>query len=295
MSKWLLGVCAAVIGGALVMNDVEAKRLGGGRSSGIQRNVTPPPARPAQQQAAPQQGGPAQQAVPAQQAAPAAAAAAPARSGLSRWMPMLGGLALGGMLGYLFGGSGMMGILLVLLLVVGVVFAIRAFARRRTQEAPQPMQYAGMGQETVVAPPPSQSAGLPPQVPASRAGNVPAGFDSASFLRGAKLNFIKLQAANDAGQLDELRELATNEMFEQLKADMAERGGASQQTDIVNLDADLLEVATEGDKHLASISFSGMARDTPGGTPAPFQEIWHLAKPADGSTGWLLAGIQQVQ
>ncbi len=92
-----------------------------------------PRRKPAQQQAAPNQ------------AAPAQAAAAAQASGLSRWMPMLGGLALGGMLGYLFAGNGLGGILLLALLAIGAVFLFRALARRRS-EAPQRMQYAGLGQ-----------------------------------------------------------------------------------------------------------------------------------------------------
>jgi predicted lipid-binding transport protein (Tim44 family) len=187
-----------------------------------------------------------------------------------------------------------MGMLLLAALAIGVVFVIRALMRRHAPQAPRPMQYAGMGNETDVAPPPSQSIGLPAQGGASQS-KVPAGFDTPSFLRGAKLNFMRLQAANDEGRLDEIRDLATNEMFETLKADVAERGGARQQTDIDQLDASLLEVATEGDKHSASVHFSGRARETPGAIAVPFQEVWHLTKPADGSTGWLLAGIQQMQ
>jgi predicted lipid-binding transport protein (Tim44 family) len=273
MRKWILAVCAAVLGGTLVIEDVEAKRLGGARSSGVQRSVTPStPAKPAQQQAAPQQGQ--------------NTAAQPAASGASRWMPILGGLALGGMLGYLFGGNGLLGILLVALLAIGAVLAIRAFARRGTQAAPQRMQYAGMGgQETVVAPPPSQSAGA-----AMPGAKLPAGFDAAAFLKGAKLNFIRLQAANDSGRIDEVREFTTDELFEELKQDA--RGG--QQTDVVSLQADLLEVATEGDRHWASVRFSGLIRETPGSEPAEFGEVWNLVKPANGASGWLLAGIQQM-
>jgi len=274
MSRWILGICAAVLGGVLIANDVEAKRLGGARSSGVQRSVTPStPAKPAQQQAAPQQGQ---------------NTAAPAASGASRWMPILGGLAIGGMLGYLFGGNGLMGILLVALLAIGAVLAVRAFARGRTREAPQRMQYAGMGQETVVAPPPSQAAGMMPSAPS--AAKLPAGFDAAAFLKGAKLNFIRLQAANDSGRLDEVREFTTDELFEQLKQDI--RGG--QQTDVVSLQADLLEVATEGEQHWASVRFSGLIRETPASEPAEFAEVWNLVKPASGSSGWLLAGIQQM-
>jgi predicted lipid-binding transport protein (Tim44 family) len=274
MSRWILGICAAVLGGVLIANDVEAKRLGGARSSGVQRSVTPStPAKPAQQQAAPQQGQ---------------NTAAPAASGASRWMPILGGLAIGGMLGYLFGGNGLMGILLVALLAIGAVLAVRAFAQGRTREAPQRMQYAGMGRETVVAPPPSQAAGMTPSAPS--AAKLPAGFDAAAFLKGAKLNFIRLQAANDSGRIDEVREFTTDELFEQLKQDI--RGG--QQTDVVSLQADLLEVATEGEQHWASVRFSGLIRETPASEPAEFAEVWNLVKPASGSSGWLLAGIQQM-
>jgi len=275
MTKWLLGLCAIVVSGALVIPDAEARRFGGGRTTGVQRNVTkaPPASAPAQQQ----------QAAPSQNAASPAAA-----TGLSRWMPMLGGLALGGMLGYLFAGNGLGGILLLALLAIAAVAAFRIFSRRR--EAPQRMQYAGLGKETVVAPPPSQSSGVTQTARAS----LPAEFDAGAFLRGAKMNFVKLQVANDQGQVDEIREFTTNEMFEELKKDLVERGPASQETDVVGLNAELLEVATEGDKHWASVRFSGMVRETPGTAPAAFEEVWNLVKPRDGSSGWLLAGIQQM-
>ena len=272
-TKWILGLCAALLGGALVASDADAARLGGARSSGVQRSVTPP-SRPAQQQAAPQQ--------PQQNQAPAA-------SGGSRWMPILGGLAIGGMLGYLFGGNGLMGILLLLALGIVAVMAFRAFARRGSREAPQRMQYAGLGQETVTAPPPSQP--VPAQALSQASlGQLPAGFDAAGFLKAAKLNFIRLQAANDSGRLDEIREFTTDELFEELKNGI----GGHQQTDVGSLQADLLEVATEGERHWASVHFSGTIRDTPGAAPASFEEVWNLVKPANGSSGWLLAGIQQM-
>jgi predicted lipid-binding transport protein (Tim44 family) len=282
MRKGLIGLCAALLCGALAMEDADARRLGGARSTGVQRSVPnqPPaaaPARPAQQQAAPNQATPAQQ-------------AQPQASGLSRWMPMLGGLALGGLLGYLFAGNGLGAILLFLLLAIGAVLLFRALARRRA-EAPQRMQYAGLGQDTVVTPPRSQGSGLVMQSSASR---LPAGFDAGSFLRGAKMNFIKLQTANDVGRLDEIREFTTDEMFEALEKDVAERRGQTQQTDVEGLQAELLDVATEGDRHWASVRFSGRVRETPGTEPVEFAEVWNLVKPVDGSSGWLLAGIQQM-
>src|SRR5688500_15039177 len=196
MTKWLMAAGIILLGGALVVPDAEARRIGGGRSVGTQRNVTAPPAQT-----------PAKQAAPAQQQNPGQAA--PAATG-SRWLPVLGGLALGGMLGYLFGGSGVFGFLLLALLAIGAVFAVRALMRRRA-EAPQPMQYAGMRETVRVTP-----GGTSSPVPAEKT-RVPAGFDATGFLRGAKMNFLRLQAANDAGRLDEVRELTTTELYEELK------------------------------------------------------------------------------
>jgi predicted lipid-binding transport protein (Tim44 family) len=266
MSKWLLSLCIALLCGAAI--DAEAGRLGGSRSVGTQRNVTPPPvsapAKPAQQPAAQPAG--------------------------SRWMPILGGLALGGLLGYLFSGSGLGGVLLLALLATGAVLALRALARRRAAAPSQAMQYAAdLGTQAVAAPALAQPAGV-----MAGGGSVPASFDAAGFLRAAKLNFVKLQVANDVGQLEEIREFTTREMFDELRRDVLTRGSEPQQTDVVALNADLLEVATENSKHWASVRFSGMVRETPGTAPVGFEEVWNLVKPADGSSGWLLAGIQQM-
>jgi len=274
MGKWLLLSGILALGGTLIATDADAGRLGGGRSVGTQRSVTAPPARPAQQQAAPAQKG--------------APQAAPAQTG-NRWLPILGGLALGGMLGYLFGGNGLMGILLIAGLAILAVMVVRALmARRRQQEVTQPVQYAGM-RETVDVPVATASASAPV---AGSAATIPAGFDASGFLRAAKMNFLKLQQANDAGKLDEIREFTTDELYEELRKDFGRSAG--QSTDIAALDADLLEFATEGNRHWASVRFSGMVREAPRAEPEAFTEVWNLVKPADGSTGWLLAGIQQM-
>ena len=62
----------------------------------------------------------------------------------------------------------------------------------------------------------------------------------------------------------------------------------------MQLNAELLEVVTEDSRHVASVHFSGQLREDANAAPEAFAEIWHLAKPLDGSRGWNVAGIQQV-
>ena len=145
------------------------------------------------------------------------------------------------------------------LLAVSRLFG--SLARRARPEAQRPIEAAGCGDEALTAPPPSQPAAVPVAT-----STIPAGFDAAGLLRAAKANFIELQTANDAGQ----------------------------RAHIVALNANLLEVATEKGQHSASVRFSGMMRETPGTEPVGFEEVWNLVKPVDGSSGWLLAGIQQM-
>jgi len=276
MRKWILMLSVFVVGAAMVAADADARRLGGGRSVGTQRNVTAPPAqtpaKPAQaQQAQGQQGAAAQQG--------------------SKWGMLggiLGGLALGGLLAWALSGTGLATILLFALLAIAAVVAFQAM-RRRAQPAPENVQFAGMsGHERVTLPERQASAGAL-HAPSS----LPAGFDAAGFLRAAKTNFLKLQLANDAGQLDEIRDFTTDEMFDALRQDVLQRAGR-QETDVVSLTADLLEVASEQDNYWASVRFSGLVRETAAAEPVGFEEVWNLVKPAQGSSGWLLAGIQQM-
>jgi predicted lipid-binding transport protein (Tim44 family) len=273
MSKWILGLSVLFIGAVVVATDADARRLGGGRSVGTQRNVTAPPAstpaKPAQQQ---------QQAAPAQQG--------------SKWGMLggiLGGLALGGLLAWALSGTGLSTILLVVVLAIVAFMAMRAL-RRREAPAPENVQFAGMsGSERVTLPQRTASIGS-----LNAPSTIPAGFDTAGFLRAAKMNFVKLQLANDSGKVDEIREFTTGEMFDALRQDILGRPSGGQQTDVMSLNADLLEVASEQDSHWASVRFSGLVRETPGAEPVGFEEVWNLVKPADGSAGWLLAGIQQM-
>jgi predicted lipid-binding transport protein (Tim44 family) len=84
----------------------------------------------------------------------------------------------------------------------------------------------------------------------------------------------------------------TPQLYQEIEAQVKSRGGAAQKTEVVTLDAKVIEVVTEGANYIASVRFTGSIKED-GGAPEHFTEIWHLQKPVNGSSGWLMAGIQQ--
>src|SRR6187402_2350993 len=113
----------------LAADVADAKRLGGGRSFGAQRQMTPAPSTPNATPSAPSYPSPSV----APKAAPATAGAAP--SGMSRWLGPIAGLAAGLGLAALLSHFGLSetfaSFMLIALLVVGGVLLLRFFLARR--------------------------------------------------------------------------------------------------------------------------------------------------------------------
>lgn len=300
MKKLILAACAVVLTLGLSVSDAEAaKRLGGGKSAGMQRDSV------SQKQASPQPAAPTQQnaAAPAQApaAAPAAAAAQPKRNWLGPLAGLAAGIGLAALLSHFGLGEGVANFMMIALLVIAALFVFKLiFGKKRQTETANgdALQYAGVGGPSMAPPPVAQMPGsaepvMSPAVSAPVTRNIPADFDTEAFLRVAKLNFIRLQAANDTRNLDDLREFLTPEFFAEVRLQMDERGTGNQETDVVQLDGEVLEVVTEGNKHVVSVRFNGSIRED-NGAPEAFDEVWHLVKPVDGSRGWQIAGIQQL-
>jgi predicted lipid-binding transport protein (Tim44 family) len=102
-----------------------------------------------------------------------------------------------------------------------------------------------------------------------------------------------LQAANDARDLGRLRDYLTPEMFDIVRAEIAERGDEPQHTQVFGLEAQVLALVEEDDRYVASVRFTGSVRDQHGAVPEDLDETWHLTKPRAGLGGWVIAGIQQ--
>ena len=286
MKKLFVALFVSLLAIGMSIGDAEAARLGGGRSFGMQR-----------QSVAPRPVAPTRQATPV---APPAVAGVPAAAPKRNWMGPIAGLAAGlgiaALLSHFGMGEGLSNILMIALLAMAAVFVVKLLFRRNAPPTLEPLPYAGAGRPDMAPVPQaatSEFAAVAPAV-AANAVPVPDGFDSEGFLRVAKLNFIRLQAANDARNMEDIREFVSPELYAEIKMQMDERGSAAQQTDVVTLNAELLEVATETNRHIASVHFSGMIREAAGAAATPFGEIWHLSKPTDGSKGWIIAGIQQL-
>lgn len=310
MKKVMAAMLVAALSLSIGISSVEAKRLGGGGSIGKQsNNVSRQSASPSpsQSQAAP--------AKPANQAAPASAT--PPKPS-SPWKGILGGALLGLGLGALLSHLGIGGALasmissalMIGLLILAVVFIYRMFKSKSGGNAAAPA-YAGAASNNVAGfnipeigsrvEPSSQPAAFQGLSSASgtTSGNapwgIPADFDTAGFLRHAKTNFIRLQAAWDKADINDIREFTTPEMYAEVKMQIQERGASPNNTDVVSINAEMLGIETIGNEYMASVRFDGMIKDSANTPAEPFAEVWNLAKPVNGQGGWLLAGIQQVQ
>ena len=297
MNRIAIAVFAAVLGLGIMVQDADARRFGGGMSSGISRSTS----------ITQRQAIPTTPTTPSQAAAPTSAGATAPNTGRSRWLGPLAGLAAGIGLAALFSqmglGEGMGDIMMLIAFTLAVVFLVRWLMNKRQTNTG--FQYASVRDPTPLS---FQStpirASAPLALAASTTGaantqnttaavQVPAGFDVDRFLRQAKLNFMRMQAANDRGDMDDIRQFTSPEMFGEIQLEYQERGRKTQQTDVIELNAGLLDVTDEATRQLASVRFSGKIREEVDAVLEAFSEVWHLSKPNDGSYGWSVVGIQQ--
>ncbi|OQW74290.1 MAG: transporter [Proteobacteria bacterium ST_bin11] len=298
------------------VQEAQAKRMGGGKSFGskpsysapYQRSTTPGGAASQPTRSASQQQAAAQNQTARQNWA--------GRGGL---MGMLGGLALGGLLGSLFFGGAFENInLMDMLLFAGVAYLLyRLFASRARQQPAAPTGFgsahsqptesqnyyrenqpaaAQSGFDTDVLFKKGRTAGSNHndyQQPASfDANTLPAGFDQRAFLSGAESAYRHLQAAWDARDLAEIRGLTTDKVFAEIQ-DQLQASGVSNKTEVLKVDAELLDVREVGSELEAVVMFEAVISED-GAKAAPIKEIWHFVKPINSKqTRWFLDGIQQ--
>jgi predicted lipid-binding transport protein (Tim44 family) len=326
-------ICSVIFSISILVtvSDVQAKKMGGGSSIGRQSNTVtknqnalpPKPVAPPVNAATPKPTTPAPN-----------APQAPAPSRFGGMGGILGGIAAGIGLSYLFSHMGMgaeMGSMFSNILMIGLVailgiWLFRKFANRNSgapalstgipgmnfpsaapsentwasnQPATSQMQSRGAtGSGQVI----SNSNQLPliEQTNNTNATGIhahltPGAFaDKEVFLENAKQLFLQLQEASDQQNIDVLKEFTSPELFAILRQDMLGRQTAISTTQVLTLAADLLAVEDENQEYLASVRFSGTMREEVNGPLSDFSEVWNWSKPTNDSTGWILCGIQQI-
>ncbi|QXP88023.1 Tim44 domain-containing protein [Methylococcus capsulatus] len=286
------------------MHEAFAKRLGGGSSFGSRPSYSEPYRRSTDGNTFSQTQRPAYQ--PSQPATAASQRNQAAREAYARrggLMGMLGGLALGGLLGaMLFGGAFEHLNVLDLLLFAGIGFFLyRLLAARGSQ--PQPAAGAGYyphsenpgGANPVSGRPAFDTDLLSRRGGAQPAQSQPADFDATGFLNGAKAAYRQLQAAWDERDLGTLRALTTDKVFAELQ-DQLRASAERHSTELLRVDAEILEVRDRGDEREVAVLFDVTLREAPAEEAAVVHEVWHFVRSRSSrQPTWFLDGIQQVE
>ena len=291
IAAFLVIALSLTLGG---MSDADAKRFGGGSSFGgraaystpYQRSALPPSRSPGQQQATAQNQ--------------AARQGMTNRGGL---MGMLGGLALGGLLGALFFGGAFEHLnFMDILIFAGLAYLLyKLFAAKAQRPAYQRNAYddkphamsgnpAGFNTDILFNKDKQSSVGQD-----SNLNNVPLGFDQAAFLAGAKRAYATLQKAWDERDLAEIRGLTTDKVFAEIQSQL-QASTAENHTDLLKLNAELLEVREIGAELEAVVLFDAIMREDINAQTEQVKEVWHFVKPKTSiQSKWLLDGIQQLE
>jgi len=296
MKKMILFTMIAGFGLSMLglADDADARRFGGGFSFGKHRSMTPPSQSRMfnQRKASPQKST-------------AAGQRGSARTGM---MGMLGGLALGGMLGAMFFGGAFEGINLFDILIIGGIIALVFMFLRKRAPARQP-SYAGARSaashdyaqdfsattetqdDDVIDTTPREPVGaaLRPEI------------NEKNFIPAAKEIYVRMQKAWDNNDIEDIRKFCTAEITERIGRDM--KPGETNVTEVATLNAEVADSWIESDLEWVAVNYTAMLRektlDDSGTTlddkATEVNEVWIFQHaPNSDDPTWYLAGIQQA-
>lgn len=310
MRKSWLVMFAFLFGMVAISQAAEAARLGGGSSFGYSKSI------PSKSYST------APKSTTTKPAATTSTTTKPA-SGASKWLGPLAGLAAGGLLAAMLFGDGFEGIQLMDILIFALIafMLFKMFASTRGRQAQQ-SAYSRQPEESYEAraqadtayqrqshsdfsnqpsynPHQSESIigsalgeGISEQ--AVTVNEVPAWFDAQQFVEGAKGHFVTLQKAWDDLDLSEVESYCTSELFSEIKRQAQGRVPGDNVTVVDTLDAEIADMAIDGQYFVVSIRFSGFIQEEANADAHAFHEVWHIRRDASDQGNWLVAGIQQV-
>ena len=321
--KFLLGLITFISIAFLFASSVEAKRFGGGGSFGGKKSYSSPFSKKTSQKKSFSQ----------QKAASSNQQRQQQLSKKGGFMGMLGGLALGGLLGALFFGGAFENFnFFDFIIIGGLIFAFMWFMKRKKQgmqssanannnfafnsNAAEPslnssdfnskkIQDSGFTQSFTSLKQPqdtSNDADFGTSAGANTAdGNniiLPEWFDQEDFLSGARSAYTLLQEAWDSGKLDEIKALTTESVFAEISRQHAQ-DNSQDTTRILQLNAELIDFNESSDQVEASVLFDALLgeADAQGNNERATQvrELWHFVRKSNSEQPtWYLDGIQQL-
>lgn len=281
----ILGLFMALCVALTLSFEVQAKRLGGGNSLGAA------PSHQTRQADAPASSAPVagqNHAAPGGQPAPARPA-----SGASRWLGPLAGLAAGGLIASLFMGDGFEGFqaldIVLLLLIAGLLFYVLVLRKRQQQPAMAGHSNLASREATAHAPLASTIMAKPTPAPIQ----APAWFNEQAFLVAAREHFTELQRYWNVNDMERIAEFVTPQMLGLLKQERERLGAGHQTTQIEGLQIQLDGVDDLADKTVATLSFSGLSKESMFDKGERFSESWRMERLQGPDQPWLIAGIRQ--
>jgi len=300
---------------AISSSEAMAARMGGGKSFGSRPSYSTPYQRsPGMEPGMSRPSNPQPAYGAAQQRNQSVRDSLAQRGGMARF---LGGMALGGLLGAMFFGGGFEHInFFDILIFAGIAFLLfKLLAARRSNQNPvasaqgtfyrdsSPTQDQTFRRESQGESNPagfntdilSRRGGASEATTPTRSLAIPQGFDTADFLEGAKRAYEMMQKAWDDGDLADLRALTTDKVFGELQDQIRARGTTSNQTDLLKVEAELLEVRDIGSDREVTVLFDVLMRENPTDHPNQVREVWHFTRSNNSrQPTWFLDGIQQL-
>jgi len=303
------------------ISDAEAKRFGGARSFGSKSSFSKSysrkassPAKTASQKKATQQNQTARQSMSR-------------RGGL---MGMLGGLALGGLLGSLFFGGAFENFNFMDILIFGGIayLLFKLFAAKASNQSPRPV-FTQQNQTSRTKKDPlstrsyqrndepnaNSTAGFNTDIFSNKSGDskftpssvnteedisqetlvLPKDFDEAAFLDGAKGAYKMLQSAWDNKDLSGIRGLTTDKVFSEIQSQL-QASDEDNKTDILNIEAELLEFRELSTEMEATVLIDSLLREDADASATQVREVWTFIKPKNSlQSKWYLDGLQQLE
>ncbi len=288
------------------VQEVQAKRMGGGTSFGSKPSYN----QPFQPQSTPNSSIQPTRSLSQQQASIQNQSARQSYANRGGLMGMLGGLALGGLLGSLFFGGAFENFnFMDILLLIGIAYLLYRLVAARFARKNQPIAKAygrdnysevtgGNGYHST-GQPAFNSVGFETNLLFNKDKittdeTIPSGFDKQAFLTGAERAYRYLQASWDNRDLTAIRGLTTDKVFAEIQ-DQLRESSIENKTKVLKVDAELLEVREIGTDLEAAVLFDTLMCENDGENEQ-IREVWHFIKPINSQQSkWFLDGIQQLQ